>query len=458
MRLEFWLPRFCFYGAVLLALQLNQAEAAFPPVDPVLTTAGIAANPQAAYGGFLGNGFLGRALGIDETSGVRLGGFLIPEFDWVASGGVKPDSSFGGIALGLNASVDMARALEIPGGTLGVELLVSNGGANNDAAGSVQQYTNFDATEPRDRQQMTQLWWRQRLFDDRLLLQIGKMNGAAIFNTVLNPVIVKDPHLQDSSISNLIYVPVGLNTTLFGRLSAYPDTAYGVVVHFAPTTNMYASYGIFDGNLGFGDTGRDWWPEVNDYKFHIGELGYSWRLGKVGMPGRIGLGGWRQTGDLYTPALTVEDGATGYYLFANQRLWYQHPSLNNAGLIGYLQYGHTGSDASIVNTYLGAGLTGIGLVPGRPQDTISFGVARSSLNEEPGAGWFFFPDVTSDSMDLGSSELMLQATYQTNLAFGTPANYWTLSAVAGYTYIPNPGQRPDLPPAHVFSVRLVALF
>jgi len=203
MRLEFWLPRFCFYGAVLLALQLNQAEAAFPPVDPVLTTAGIAANPQAAYGGFLGNGFLGRALGIDETSGVRLGGFLIPEFDWVASGGVKPDSSFGGIALGLNASVDMARALEIPGGTLGVELLVSNGGANNDAAGSVQQYTNFDATEPRDRQQMTQLWWRQRLFDDRLLLQIGKMNGAAIFNTVLNPVIVNDPPCRTPALATL---------------------------------------------------------------------------------------------------------------------------------------------------------------------------------------------------------------------------------------------------------------
>jgi porin len=458
MRSDSRLLGYWAFGVVILALHLHQAQGASLPVDPVPATAGIAVNPQAAYGGFLGNGFLGRALGVDGSSGLRLGGFLVPEFDWVASGGVKPDSSFAGIALGLNASVDMAKALEIPGGTLGVELLLSDGGPANDAAGSVQKYTNFDAVAPRDRQQLTQLWWRQRLFDDRFFLQVGKMNGAAIFNTVLNPVIVDDPHLQDISISNLICVPVGLNTTLFGKLSAYPDTAYGAVAHFLPTTNIYASYGLFDGNLAFGDTGRQWWPEVNDYKFHIGELGYSWRLGKLGMPGRLGLGGWRQTGDLYTPALTIEDGATGYYLFANQRIWYREPSLNNAGLIGYFQYGHTGSSASIVNTYLGAGLSAIGLVPGRPQDTISFGMAQSSLNKTPGAGAFFFPEVASESMDLGSSEIMLQTTYQTNLAFGTPNNYWTLSGVAGYTYIPNPGERPDLPAAHVFSMRLVVLF
>jgi len=98
----------------------GRAVASIGPVDN-----GIIINPQSSYG-FLGNGFLGRALGLDESTGLRLGGFLIPEFDWVASGGVKPGASFGSGALGLNVSVDTEKILEIPGGTLGIELLAAS--------------------------------------------------------------------------------------------------------------------------------------------------------------------------------------------------------------------------------------------------------------------------------------------------------------------------------------------
>jgi hypothetical protein len=91
------------------------------------------------------------------------------------------------------------------------------------------------------------------------------------------------------------------------------------------------------------------------------------------------------------PALTIEDGAEGYYLFANQRLWFRNPGIDNAGLIGYLQFGHTGSQTSMVNTYLGGGLTAIGMIPGRHDDTLSLGLAYSELNDTPGAGAFFFP-------------------------------------------------------------------
>jgi porin len=445
-------------AALLLALYLGHAQADSEISGTILTSAGIAANPQAAYG-LLGTGYQGRALGVPDGSGVRLGGFLIPECDWVASGGAEPGASVCGIALGLNASVETEKALGIRGGTFGIEFLLSDGGNNNDAAGSVQQYTNFTVPEPLNREQMTQLWWRQRLFDDKLMIQIGKMNGAGLFGVVLNPVGLDTPQLQDTTISNLIYVPVGLNPTLFGRLPPYPETAYGAAVHFSPLPNLYLSYGVFDGNGAIGEqTGADWLPRINEYRFHIGELGYAWRFGRQAMPGRVGLGLWKQTGELWTPDLSVEDGAAGYYLFANQRLWYRNPSRDNAGLIGYLQYGRTGSDASIVKQYVGAGLTGVGLVPGRPFDTLSLGIASSDLNDTPGAGAFFYPEIVSDSTDLAPSELMIQTTYQANFAIGTPANYWTLSAVLGYTFIPEPGQRPDLPAAHVFSCRLVALF
>lgn len=439
-------------------LKGGQLFAGEDPLGSVPVTGIIAANPQGAYS-FVGNDYLGRALGLGDSTGLRIGGFLVPELDWVASGGVEPHSVFGSVALGLHASVDTQKALNIPGGTLGVEFLLSSGGANLDAAGSVQQYTNMSAVEPIDRQDMTQLWWHQRLFDDRLMLQIGKMNGAGHFNTVLQPVIVSEPHLQDHNISNLIYVPVGLNPTLFGRLPAYPDTAYGAVAHFRPTADLYLSYGLFDGNAARGiPTGTKGSPDFRDYRLNIAEAGYSWRVGGQGMPGRVGVGGWWQRGELYTPAFTTEESSKGYYLFANQRLWYRQPAVDNSGVIGYLQFGHTGAETQAANRYWGGGLMGVGLVPGRPWDTLNLGVAYSLLNDTPGAGAFFYPDVPSDSTDLNSGELMVQAAYQANFAFGTPENYWTLSAILAYTYIPTPGQRPDLPVANVLSARLVALF
>ena len=445
-RFVFPMLRLCTIGFAVLTIRCGLAAEGHGASAVVPFNGGIVMNPQAGYG-FLGNDFLGCALGLGESTGLRLGGFLIPELDWVASGGLKPGSSFGSGALGLHVSADTEKILKIPGGRLGIELLASSNGAGiNEAAGSVQRFTNLEAGEPRDRVQIMQLWWRQFLFDNKLIIQLGKMNGSGIFNTVTNPVIVNEPQLRDAgiNISNLIYVPVGLNPTLFGRLPAYPETAYGAVATFAPTTNFYVSGGIFDGNGANGwQTGWKSLPKFNDYTFRIGEVGYSWRLGNLGMPGRIGVGAWRQTGDLYTPALSVENGASGYYAFANQRLWYRRPNLDSSGLVGYLQYGHTGSQAAQVNTYFGAGLTGAGLIPGRPQDTVSLGIARSTLNT---------------SMGLAPSELMLQAAYTANFTIGTPANYWTFTAIAAYTYIPTPGQRPDLPAADVFSLRLVTLF
>jgi porin len=242
-------------------------------------------------------------------------------------------------------------------------------------------------------------------------------------------------------------------------LPSYYNTGYGAAVHFAPTKDFYASYGVFDASGMHGvQTGIQCAPSFSGYYMHIGELGYSWRVGEDKKPGLVGIGGWHQTGTSYTPALTTEDGATGYYLFATQRLWYLHPGVDNAGFIGYFQFAHTGSETRQVNTYLGAGLSGLGLIPGRPTDQISVGVAYSWLNDTPGAGAFFYPNVASASNDLRNTELMFQAVYQTNFYFKVGGGFFGLHPQFAYTYIPNPGQRPDLPAASVFSVRLITLF
>ncbi len=188
----------------------------------------------------------------------------------------------------------------------------------------------------------------------------------------------------------------------------------------------------------------------NSYKFHIGEIGYAWTLD--GKPGMVGAGVWGQTGKLLTPDLTFENGAKGFYGFGHQRLWYQHPGRDPSGLIGFFQYGLTNSHAAEVTQYAGFGLTGLGLIPGRPFDSMGVGLAWSRLNDSPFAAAFFAPDAPSASTAFRKSELMSQIYYEAVLI------PWTVALQTAYTYIPTPGARPDIPAAHALTARLVTLF
>jgi porin len=415
---------------------------------------GFASNPRATDA-LLGNGMLGRALGLNPASGVTIGGNLLAAGNWLVSGGAKPNSTAGTAAGSLYTSVDTEKAFGLPGGEFAVAVSGLLGNDVNGDLGSVQSYNTLATSAPFNRDQLLEAWYRQRLFDDRLIIKIGKINGTGIFNAVLTPVVVDQPRLQDWTISSLLYTPVGENPTLFGRLPGYPNTAYGVAATVSPIKQLYISYGLFDGNNAAGlQTGLYAGPHINGYKFTIGEVGVDWLLGAQHKPGVAAIGAWGQTGTLLTPYLTHENGANGVYAFGNQRLWFQHPGKDTSGILAFAQYGYTGSRAAEVNAYAGGGLTLVGLVPGRPADSIGGGVAWSKLNRAPYAGAFFFPNVSSPSPStaLRPSELMTQIYYQAILV------PWTLAMTAAYTYVPTPGARPDLPAAHALTLQTVLFF
>lgn len=453
--------RHLFKTFCILLLLTGLAAADAPTTDTPLSRA-ITTNPQVnPY--LNGWGQLGRLLGLGPESGIRLGGLIVPQFNRTINGGVMPHSTFGSLVVAVNLGVDTQKALNIPGGTFGVEFLEYTGGTTNAAAGSVQQYDGLNGPSPRARQELMQLWWHQRLFADKLAFQIGKMNAAGNFGAVLSPVPVSNPKLQDNDLSVLMWAPSGVNPTMFARIPVYPNTAYGIAVHFAPIKNIYASYGIFDGNAAQGkQTGVLLGPRINNYKFNVGELGANWLVGEEDKPGRFGIGTWVQTGKLVTPYLTMQKRATGFYLFANQRLWYRHPDRDNSGLVGFVQFGHNSDRAAMANTFYGGGLTGIDLLPVLPNNRISFGMAYSRLNDSPFAGVFFFPNVLSYSTRLRASELMLQVALQTTFVFPMPKGFWAstfpITVGAAYTCIPNPGERPNLPAAHTLTARMAVMF
>jgi porin len=419
-------------AAVLL---LALASTLYPARLAAQSSNGISANP-GAVNIVTGTGALGRLLGFDKESGVLLGGAWVGDAGYLLSGGVEPRTwSFNSLLL-VDLSLDLEKILKIPGAQFGIEFSQFNGQPTNDQAGVVAGYNGLPGPPPLNRSQLNQLWWRQRLFDDKLIVRIGKTVPTYDFNNVLRPLPLQDESLFVPSLSALMYTPVFKNPTLIGAMPGSYNPAHGITLTFAPTNNVYASYGIYDGNQARGEqTGLNVTPEFNGHYFMVGEAGYAWRLGSQGMPGTVAVGAWRQAGELAAGGVR-EDGAKGIYAFANQRLWLRHPGVDNSGVSGFFQFGVNDSDTMIADKYVGAGLTAFGLVPGRPHDSMGAGIAASWLNQRLG---------------FRSSEVILQSYYQVHVVGDV--------YLQGYvTHVPNPGASPRLAPATAITMQAVVLF
>jgi len=411
---------------------------------------GMAGNP-AAVNIVVGNGALGRLLGIEEESGFRLGGMWLGDASAVLSGGLEAGEwGLNNLAI-VDLSLDAEKRWGWEGTSFGTQYLDYTGQPTNQLAGTVQGFDGVQATPPFNRSELYQLWWRQEWFDGALITRLGKSVPTFDFNNVLSAVPVGNDASNIPAVTSLIYTPIFVNPTMFGRLPGYYDSATGLTATLAPSETTYASYGIYDGSQAHGEHTGLLGPQFDGYYFNIGEVGATWLYGSEAKPGKLGVGVWHQTGDLNLPSGGVDNGENGVYLFASQRLWFQQPGVNHNGVSGFVQYGANDSDSSWVRQYFGAGLTAFGLVGSRPNDSQGVGMAWSILNDDPNAGHFFFPGAPGPSTALNSNELMLAGYYQAALS------QWAFLQPT-LTYIPNPGSRPDIPAALASSVYLTILF
>ena len=133
---------------------------ATPAAD--IADSAIAGNP-GAVDIVAGTGALGRLLGLDPESGLRLGGALVSNGNYLISGGNAPGgwTSFKNLLVAdLNA--DLGKLA--PGGSLGTALLEFDGQPTNRQAGVVTGYNGLTGAPPLDRTELYELWWRQSLF------------------------------------------------------------------------------------------------------------------------------------------------------------------------------------------------------------------------------------------------------------------------------------------------------
>ncbi len=360
----------------------------------------------------------------------------IGDADYLFTGGQKPRTwSFNSLFIP-NLYLDLQKITGLPGASIDVNLLQFNGENANGKAGSVPGYDGLVVVPPFVRTELYELWWRQKLFEDKLILYIGKNVPTIQFNNVSRPVEVSVPAEEISAVSSLIYTPIFINPTLLGVAPGYYNSAWGITANWVPAKSLDISYAFYDGSLASGiQTGIKGGPQFNGHYFTIGEMDYSWLLGPEGLPGKFGIGGWVQTGELYGPGVQ-EKGAQGAYSLGSQRIWYRNPGVDNSGISVFYQFGFNASNTLLANRYVGLGLTGFGLIPGRLSDSMGTGLAWSWLNRRYG---------------FRSNEAMLQWYYQAHL-IGTSFIQPVIS------YMPNPGASTRIQGAVTATAQLIVLF
>jgi porin len=408
---------------------------------PATASSAIAANP-AAVNVVTGTGLLGQTLGLRPDSGVFLGGVWVGNANYLFSGGQSPGNWTFNSLFATDLTLDLARLANIPGAQFGVEFLNFAGQPSNSntQAGTLPGYNGLVGQPPLTRSELYELWWRQSLFDDRLIIRVGKTVPTYDFNNVTRPLQTTEQSLAIPAVTGLIYTPIFVNPTILGNLPGYYNSAYGITMTAAPNKNLYLSYGVYDGDLALGDQTGLWAaPRFNGYFFHIAELGGGWVLGSGKFPGSGGVGGWDQTGTLSVPSSTPtisQNGTQGFYAFGSQRLWNLTADPSRGSVSGFFQFGTNDSRTMLAHKYFGFGLTGFHLIPGRPADSIGGGLACSWLNPNLG---------------LRSNETLIQLYYQAQIV-----NAVYLEPV--FTYVPNPGMSANLRPAAVLTVQATVLF
>ena len=123
-----------------------------------------------------------------------------------------------------------------------------SGQNTNGLAGAFPGFDSIEAGPPFVRNELYELWYRQSLFDDKLIFRIGKSVPTYDFNNVVRPVPVGDPAAAIPAVTSLSYTPIFVNPTMLGVIPGYYNSATGITTTFAPTKSTYLNYGFYDGN------------------------------------------------------------------------------------------------------------------------------------------------------------------------------------------------------------------
>jgi porin len=329
----------------------------------------------------------------------------------------------GGVARSSRGLLNLDLILDAQGQALGlsdqgnlhVYFLGNAGGNPTEMIGDLQTTSNIEAPAT---MKLYELWWEQRLANDRVAWIAGLHDYNATFNTLDTAGLFTNSSFGISPDISQAPPSIFPTTSLAFMMSLYADR--GVYVHAA----------AYDGVPGDPDDpfGTHIILQDDDGVFYALEGGVQDEDTGV----KLGLGGWFRTTDFDVDFSGASYGDnSGAYLIGETPLSEQWA--------GFFQWGHADRNRNQVGHYIGTGLTYSDWL--MEEDTLGFGVAYARSSSA-------YRTVNPDMDDF---EMAIECTYEFH-----PRPWLTLQP--DIQFIQNPGMDSTLSDALVLSLRAYLAF
>jgi porin len=285
------------------------------------------------------------------------------EFAANPSGGERQGADFTG-ELNLGADFDLAKLVGLQGGYLHV--LFTDRAGNNLAAKainnsvSVQQIYGNGQTY-----QLTYLTYEQKLFNDRVDVELGRTQIAGDF--------IVSPFYCDFQSNAACGNPSFLGKDINIGPSYYPISVWGGRVQVNITPNVYVKAGLYQNDPAINpdrNHGFDWSSAGSDGVQAAGEIGYTFKAPGAAEPNQYDVGGEfdraHYSAPYYSPS--TQYGRAVVYAQAQQML-YQPIANSPEGLYAFaVGIVSTTSGTQPSNFSAEAGAVYQGIIPSRPLD------------------------------------------------------------------------------------------
>lgn len=401
------------------ATRADEAPAALPGATPEQTAVGVLGDAPVTGELLSGRAWLWqRGLAATVSS--------LTDASVVMAGGGDPGATALRTLVDAELDVDGERLCGLTGTRLYLDAQLQRGRDGSQDTGDFQVYSNIDGP---DRLQLAQLFVEQVFADGAVRLKLGKSDANTDFAYVEHGL-------------RFVQSSFGFSPTVLG-FPTYPDPAFGGAAFAEPGLGTYVGAGVYDGATQAGIATGPHGPGTLFGRpgdlFAVVETGVAWQRDGP-LPGRLGVGAWRHTGTFARADGGTEPGTAGGYATFDQQLWRptERPG-ERRGVGAFLQYGHADPDVSEVAHYVGAGATWIGPFAQRADDACGIGVA-----------WAIWRDRPDDELR-GGGELAVECFY------GVRVTPW-LRLKPDVQYIHDPGGRPGVADAWVFTLRVAVEF
>lgn len=400
-----------------------------------------------------------------EDAGITFGLRAIGDLSRNPVGGLQQGRAFSGL-MQFDTDFDLEKLMGWEGGTFHAGAFFIGGrGLSGKFVGNLMPISNIEA-DPAGR--LAEVYFMQTLFDGALSFKIGQIAADSEFATA---------ETADLFVNSAFGWPGLIGIILPSGGPAYPVPAPGVRLAYKPDEKWTVQAGVYSGNpLGRNDRNRHGLTfPLNQGAFAIAEAAYKHDFGG-GITGTYKLGGWyntRRFDDLRLAAndLSLADpdadpdprrhrGNFALYGVLDHTLW-RSPDVETTGrsLATFARVVVAPKqNRSHVDLYADAGVTYTGLLSGRKHDIVGVAVAYARVSSSLRQLDRDMIAFSGDPQPVRSSELVVEASYQAQLA-----PWLRAQPFAQWIIRPSGGARSDkpwrkIPNATVFGLRSVAEF